>query len=196
MTGKVNQDSDWLERYQDHLAKKSILELGCGDGKDTRVLQQYASSVIAADLNPEPNPYPLKVKLNHANPLPFPPKTFEVAVASLCLHYFNWQKTQAVFNDVSRILKKDGLFICRLNSNQDAHYGAGSAEEIEPGLFHVEGQLKRFFNEEDVHRVMDPCFDILTLEHKTIDRYRLPKSVFEVTAIKKEIKIAITREPS
>lgn len=161
---------------------KNILELGCGDGQDSRVLQQYAGSLISADLSPEMNNHPLKVKLNHGNPLPFRDHSFDVVVASLCFHYFHWQQTLEIFSEVARILRANSILICRLNSEQDTNYGAGSSEAIEPGLFRVDGQLKRFFSERDIEKVLDKKFWIADLKHKVIDRYQMPKAIYEFHA--------------
>lgn len=185
MSAILKSDHKWLDEWCSHLRGKRVLELGCGQGLDTSVISGQAESLVACDLNPHlaPENKAKIIKLDHSKSLPFISGEFEVVVASLCLHYFRWSDTENVLKDISRVLVKGGILICRLNSDQDFNYGATGHPEIENGLYDVNGSSKRFFSQSDVHSLFAGRWIITVLQHKTIDRYEKPKSVWELGAV-------------
>jgi len=178
-------DYKWLAKWAPYLRGKAVLELGCGQGIDTQVISSWAESLVACDLNPDTiqEKNVTTIKVDHSKALPFSGGEFDVVVASLCLHYFSWDNTQRIIKDISRVLANKGVLICRLNSDQDSNYGAIGYPEIEPGLFEVDGVLKRFFSERDVLDVFNDRWKIIEIQHKTIDRYELPKSIWEFALV-------------
>ncbi len=185
MSLHIKKDYQWLNKWRALISEKTILELGCGDGVDTQVLLESASSVIACDLNSadvERNRMAISgaqfLELNHAQPLPFENGRFDVVLASLSLHYFTWEKTQDIVAEISRVLVPEGVLICRLNSTQDVNYGASGYPEVERGLYEFEGQTKRFFRRQDVLELFGKYWSFSDLRHDVIDRYELPKSVW------------------
>ncbi len=178
-------DHKWLVKWASYLKSKKVLELGCGQGIDTQIISSWAECLVACDLNPgrsQANNV-TTIKLDHSKVLPFVGGEFDVVVASLCLHYFSWDNTQKIIKDISRLLAHDGVLICRLNSDQDTHYGATGYAEIEPGLFEVNGNPKRFFSERDVLNLFSDQWEIKDIQHKTIDRYEMPKSIWELSVV-------------
>lgn len=180
MTAK-KEDYRWLYKWAAHLNEKHVLELGCGAGLDTAELQKYAKSVVATDL--ASNESTSTVQLDHSKPLPFKDNAFDIVVASLCLHYFSWDITTSILSDISRILRAKGLLICRLNSIHDYNYGARGYPEIEPNLYLVDGEAKRFFDLKDIERLFAPRWQLVELRESSIDRYNVPKCVWEFGAI-------------
>ena len=144
-------DSRWIERWRASIEGSNVLELGCGSGSDTRHIERIAKSVICSDIR-QHKPDGTRsqfVQLDHGVFLPFSIK-FDVVVASLCLHYFRWEKTKRLIREIARVLASEGLLICRLNSAEDHNFGASGYPEIEPGLYDVGGAPKRFFHENDI----------------------------------------------
>lgn len=174
-------DNKWLDFWGPRLSGKSILELGAGEGKDSAYLRRHGCSLVASDLTPN---LELGItRLDHGKPLPFHDNTYDVVVASLTLHYFRWTQTEDIVKELGRVLKSDGLLICRVNSINDKHYGATGYPEIEKRLFNVKGQLKRFFTREDIDELFAKHWNIETIEEKQIDRYEHPKNIWEFGAI-------------
>ncbi len=176
-------DSRWIERWRASIEGSNVLELGCGSGSDTEYIEQIAKSVICSDIvqykqNSTRSQF---VQLDLGAFLPFSAK-FDVVVASLCLHYFRWEKTKSIIKEISRVLGSEGLLICRLNSVKDHNFGASGYPEIEPGLYNVGGAPKRFFHENDILKLFSNSWTLSTLEHKCIDRYEEPKWVWELGA--------------
>ncbi len=178
-------DLKWLDKWAPYLKDKKVLELGCGPGIDSNIMSAWAESLVACDLNPASSQAKnvTIIKLDHSKDLPFVAGEFDVVVASLCLHYFSWDNTHRIIKDISKVLAHDGILICRLNSNQDTHYGASGYPEIEPGLFEVNGSQKRFFSESDVLNLFSDHWEIKDIQHKTIDRYEMPKSIWEFVVV-------------
>lgn len=181
----MSKDHQWLNFWTRKLRMKSVLELGCGSGIDTTILYRLADTLVACDIEPHTEkigPQPI-TRLDHSKYLPFDSQKFDVVVASLCLHYFDWKTTKSIVENLSRVLKKKGLLICRLNSENDINFGSKGYAEIEPGLFSVKGQQKRFFSKADVEKLFLGSWTVIKLKESTIDRYEKEKTVWEFAAI-------------
>lgn len=182
----------WLDRWKDLIAQQSpspaILELGCGGGRDTRWLaEQGFGGVTATELASEALaecaravPSARLVRHDLREPLPFADATFDVVIASLCLHYFTWDKTQEIVREIRRCLAKGGLMLCRVNSTKDVNYGATGHPEIDHHYYLVDDKPKRFFDEDDVVRLFADGWERLAMREMTIHRYEKPKTVWEV----------------
>ena len=186
----------WLRRWLRRIGAPSpaapILELGCGDGRDTAYLLGKGYSVIATELTRErladcARRAPGAILLQHdlQRPLPFADRSLSVVIASLCLHYFEWEQTLAIVADIRRCLAGGGLLLCRLNSSKDVNFGASGYAEIEAGYFQVGARRKRFFDVIAVDALFDTGWKCLSAQEMSIDRYRQPKVVWEVALIKK-----------
>ena len=181
----MKSDYRWLEKWSYCLSDKVVLELGCGSGIDTNFIVRDAKLVVACDLLP-----PKKIdgvskilSLDHSKKLPFENYSFEVVVASLCLHYFKWSTTCNIISELSRVIQKEGLLLCRLNSVNDLNYGAFGHPELETRMFSVNGQSKRFFSNSDIRELFPMPWLLTGLEEKSIDRYEKEKVIWEFSAL-------------
>jgi SAM-dependent methyltransferase len=183
----------WLERWLPLLSEKSldgyVLELGCGNGRDTVDLLSAGCTVIAADLSMEnlrecasAVPRASLLRIDNGKPLPFADGSIAVIIASLSLHYFPWDVTMQISHELKRCLKEGGILIARFNSTNDFNYGAGSGEEIEPNFYGIGARTKRFFDENSM-RLFLQDWDAQFLEENIIHRYEKPKSVWETMAV-------------
>jgi len=185
----------WLDKWLPLLRQKSsngiILEMGCGNGRDTVDILGTGCKVITSDLLIE-NLAECAVSLSHAillqmdngKPLPFADHSISVIVASLSLHYFTWAVTMQIASELKRCIKTDGILLIRLNSTNDVNHGAGSGLEIEPNFYQVRSRTKRFFNETAMQTFLNG-WDIQFLEENVIHRFEKLKSVWEVMAYRK-----------
>ncbi len=92
---------------------KEVLDYGCGSGLYLKVLIKRGASVKGFDISEEMlkiarKKFPkLDLRLGSGYNIPFREK-FDLVVAPLVLHYIDdWDK---VFREVSRVLKKNGIF--------------------------------------------------------------------------------------
>ncbi len=169
-----------------HRGGLPVLELGCGEGRDTQVLLAAGYPVVALDLSAEAIEQARRRAPGaefHCQDLrqPFPVTAggTRVIVASLSLHYFAWDETLTLARRIHATLPVGGLLLCRLNSTQDHHHGASGHPALEPHYHAVHGQPKRFFDQADVQALFSKGWRTLALEEKVIHRYPQPKVVWE-----------------
>lgn len=165
----------WIERLLPDPAARAVLggwvlELGCGLGYDTRWLVQAGGQVtaldgsaVALDRLAAALPGPQYVHHRLPAPLPFPEASFDAVAAGLSLHYFPWNDTLVIINEVHRVLRPGGLVLCAVNASNDVEFGYGRGVEVEPGLFAFDGRLKRFFSEADCGSILSTGWDLLAL---------------------------------
>ena len=192
----------WIERVLVDSGMRAalagdVLELGCGLGWDTRWLVQAGGRVTALDGSTAALarlaaalPGPQYVYHRLPAPLPFPAAAFDAVAAGLSLHYFSWRDTLAVMNEVHRVLRPGGLFVCAVNASGDAEFGYGRGEEIEPGLFAFDGRRKRFFSETDCRRLLASGWELLTLLPLEEQRYGRLKRMWAAAACAKTSEVA------
>lgn len=188
----------WLERWlpliREHAGGSAVLELGCGTGVDTKTLVDAGLSVLATDISAEAIAQAMQVApaavfstqdVRHAFPVGL--ASTGVILASLSLHYFPWRDTQQIFERIAKTLMPDGLFLCRLNSTDDVHFGARGYPELEPDLFLVDGQPKRFFTREAIEKLIGSTWQVHSLEPCTTGKYGKPKALWELACTKSAV---------
>ena len=192
------KDSDnWLDRWLAKIASASkgetILELGCGEGRDTQQLCEAGLQVIGVDQSQEA----IEIAMQRNLPSSFQigdirsyltttVANYPVVIASLCLHYFSWEETLEIVENIHASLKQGGLLLVRVNSTDDANYGADGYPEIDNNYYLVNGSAKRFFDENALQAIFAAeKWHVLLREKKTIHRYEKPKVVWEVVLTKR-----------
>ena len=184
----------WLERWLpvlDAAHGRPLLDLGCGNGQDSARLAAHGHCVMAADLSRQAlracggvAPKTRRLLADIRDPLPFRDRAFVAMVASLSLHYHGAGRTGTILREVRRCLADDGLLLARFNSTHDQHYGASGYEPVEPGVYLVDGELKRFFDRAAVEDLFRDGWAIRNVEEMTITRYNKPKVVWEAVVEK------------
>ena len=183
----------WLERYLPYIesTKEPALDLGCGLGNATSFLLQHGIQTISCDFSSTAIAYirkkfPKTRALIHdmRRRLPFETGSIGVVVADLSIHYFYWNKTLEIMDEVARILAGNGLFLFRVNSMNDANYGAGEGEELERHYYSCGGSKKRFFDAKDIDMLVSEKWRKIRVAEDQMDRYGKEKHIWEV-ALKK-----------
>ena len=184
----------WLPLVQQRAGDGLVGEIGCGPGDDTATLAGAGLRVHAFDLSPDAVeatrrrvPAAMVECSDLRQPLPVAFQALPVIVASLSLHYFAWDETQAIVQRIHGALRPGGLLLCRLNSTQDHHHGATGHEPIEPGLFRVDGQSKRFFDAPAIDALFGAGWRRLSLAHFVTSKYLKPKALWEVVLERVEV---------
>ncbi len=184
----LNYDG-WLDKYLGVFPKGAkIIDLGCGSGSDTDFLLKRGFSVLSTDFSTEALkvitelvPHVKTMKVDMTTKLPFEENEFDVLIADLSLHYFEWNLTKKIVTEIKRILKSNGLFISRFNSDKDYGFGADKGIILEPGLRIVDGRTKRFFSEKEIDELFDEWNIIRKCENVT-ERYLKLKAYWEFAA--------------
>jgi len=176
----------WLERFPDlpTLTGRRALDVGCGPGIDTQVLTSWGFAVTACDVSPDAlatsgqrNPSARHVLADARTLAPLASESFDLVVASLSLHYFDFADSHRAFSSVHRVLAAGGRFVFRVNAWDDYEFGA-SANAPPWELVRYRNQTKQFFTEEMLREVLLTRFQILSLEKGSTDRYVKRKSCF------------------
>ena len=187
----------WLEKYGFDMYDENspFLDLGCGNGEDTKWLKQNNFEVVSCDFAPSSIE---RVKSINKNAFVFDMRekeswktfkdnTFSYVIADLSLHYFNEKTTNMILKEIKRILIPNGKLIARVNAVNDTVFGAGDGIEIEPNFYRntERGIDKRFFSIEDANKFFSTLGNIETTE-KSINYLGRPKQCIEIVATKKE----------
>lgn len=139
-----------------------ILDLGAGQGQDTRFFAEQGYRVISTDISDSALELS-KMKISPAikenitvekhdltSDLPFPNESFDAVYAHLSLHYFDRDTTTKIFDEIKRVLKSGGVLAFLANSTNDPEYKNG--EEIEPDFFKIGEMSKRYLSVETARK--------------------------------------------
>lgn len=178
---------DWLNKYTKLFRKDfKFVELGCGRAYCSNYLiSEGFSDVIATDFSSEvlkmvqkENKDLQTMLFDMTGGLPFGDNSVDVVIADLCLHYFDSQMTKYIIKEISRVLKKDGYLLVRVNSTKEVQK-KNKLEKIEHN-FYFEGNIyKRYFDEEDCYYYFKD-FKVYYLQESAMDRYDNPKVLWEL----------------
>ncbi len=109
----------WNKLLKNNIRNKKVLDLGCGSGIFTKTLLKHGGKVIGIDLSKELIEIAKKeipkteFYVGDMQKLPFKSGKFDIVASNLVLHYLkNWN---FVFKEVSRVLKKKGIFLFYTN---------------------------------------------------------------------------------
>ena len=170
----ADDDLDWGGRWTapflDPLreaAARTVLELGCGTGNDAARLAHHGYTVTAVDLSAEAI---AAARSRHGNladfhvadmakPLPFADRSFDAVMSNVALHMFPDAETRAVFTEIGRVVRPNGLFLFHVNALEDRPLRARAlpvVREPEPN-FVVErsGQTMHFFSDHYLRDLLD-----------------------------------------
>lgn len=184
----------WLERWLPllgrHAADRPVLELGCGTGRDTALLLRAGLRVVALDRSLASLAVARVaargarfVRRDLREPWPQADGGYGAVIASLSLHYFDWATTERLVARVQAALGARGVFVCRLNSTRDEHFGAHGHPLIERNYYNVNGTPKRFFDRADIDRLFARDWRIVSVQESSIARYHAPKAAWELVLL-------------
>ena len=145
----------------------NLLELGCGDGRDTKFFIENNFNVSTVDIASK-SVEEIKTKFQgnvnascqDIRELSFEDNSFDVIYAHLSLHYFTDGETVKIFDKIYSLLRKDGMFFVKCKSTSDPLYGVG--EKIAEDTF-FKGHIRHFFSLDYLKAKLSK-FDIIELE--------------------------------
>ena len=158
------------------LKRGRLLELGAGQGQDSRYFTRLGFEVLATDfsskalslLKEKSKGGKLKIEtqiVDLRERLPFQDCSFDIVYSHLALHFFDYNTTQTLFKEIARILKKGGIFATLLNTIDDPQ--VKEFEKIEEDYYQEPGKiLKRYFSPESLRQFVDKKFSFLILDAK------------------------------
>lgn len=187
----VNDFAPCLEEFFDHLSPcrgRTVLDLGCGNGRNIPRLVEAGMVVHAIDNNSvalhtarmRVAPYrdalpPKRMDMCH---LDYPDAFFDAVVAISVLNHGTRAEVDRAFTEVQRVLKPRGLFLVTMISTTHRTYGKG--EEIDADTFILDegvdaGVPHRFFD-------LD-AFAVFLVAHQFVIRTVRPAGIREIGGV-------------
>ncbi len=130
---------------------KSILDLGCGGGRDSVFFAKKGFQVTALDVFTD-NFQQERLKKTgiiffkkDIKDIKFKLGSFDVVYAHLSLHYFDDKTTDKIFNNLHKIVKPGGYIFIKCKSTSDPYFGKG--KKIEENYYDFEHK-RHFFTKE------------------------------------------------
>lgn len=179
------------ELNKDLAPRSTVLELGCGEGRDAISLAESGHHVVACDFSGTAlGQFAADAERLHveqrrldlaALPYPFADGSFDAVYARLSLHYFPAAATRAIFAEIARVLRPSGVFLGLFNSHLDAENGTGTRiedryHELGPGC------RKRFFTAEEAADLLGPAFDKIESGYVEAGQERPEKQLVRIHA--------------
>ena len=163
---------------------KTLLDLGCGDGRDSVYFFDKGLKVTAVDFSVS-GIKKLKEKNSNINcvlgdirKIKLKENSFDIIYAHLSLHYFDDKTTNNVFAKLHNALKKKGLIFIKCKSVDDDLFGQG--QKVAENMY-KKGHIRHFFSKEYMMEKLKN-FKIIKIS-KTSSVYHNYKSAFiEATA--------------
>src|SRR3989338_5723041 len=121
-------------------SSKTLLDLGCGDGRDSIFFAKSGYEVTAVDVSPaalqilqkkmqEEKITNIKIIEQNIPNLQFLESSFDIIYAHLSLHYFLDEQTEQIFKMLHKMLKRGGFLFIKCKSTEDGEYGKGNEVE-------------------------------------------------------------------
>jgi SAM-dependent methyltransferase len=170
---------------------KKLLELGCGQGRDTiffasNDLDVHAldSSIIAVEnLHKKLREKNISIDLKHFDArqgIPFSNNFFDAIYAHMFFNMrFTDEELKFLFIESNRVLKNNGILYFSVRSDKDAQYDTGKKLDI--NIYEINGFQIRFFTKSQIRFFLSDQFEIKNV----IEDYEEPASLYLVFSYKK-----------
>jgi SAM-dependent methyltransferase len=177
------------EEFVKHKVQK-VLELGCGQGRDSlffasKGLEVYAidsSKVAIKNLRIKAKGLNLDIKLKDidaVNGLPFLNNHFDAVSSHMFYNMgFTNDELKFLFSESKRVLKNKGLLSFSVRNDKDVIYKKGT--KITENVYDINGFKIRFFTKQDIKFFMKDKFEIITI----IEDYEEPANLYVVICYK------------
>lgn len=162
---------------------KILLDLGCGDGRDSLYFARKGLKVTSVDFSESgiealrqasiKSRLPINAICCDIKDVSFENDSFDIIYAHLSLHYFDDKTTTQIFDKLYKILKNNGLIFIKCKSTEDALFGKG--EKVGENMF-IEKHLRHFFDKNYMIEKLKK-FKIIRVR-KTSSTYHTYKSSF------------------
>jgi SAM-dependent methyltransferase len=165
---------------------KTLLDLGCGSGRDSIYFFNKGLKVTALDSSKtginklRSQNGKINALLEDIRNIKFKENSFDVIYAHLSLHYFDDETTKKIFDNLYRNLKRGGFIFARCKSTEDLLFGQG--EKIEENMYKKE-HVRHFFTKEYMAEKLRK-FEIVRIRKMSFTRAENKSSFIEAVATK------------
>ncbi len=183
--------------YNDYMKEKNhvkkIVELGCGQGRDTLFFASKRIDVTALDFSS----IAIKGLVKHAKEMklldkihasifdprnkriPFSKDEFDAVYSHMFFNMrFTCEQLKFMFQEIRRILKNDGFNFFSVRNHDDKSYGQG--KQIDNEIYDINGFQIRFYTKQHVKTLVKEGFEILDIK----EIYEEPVTLYLVSTRK------------
>ena len=181
-------DNLWVTKHQqliDALEKGTVLDLGCGIGQYTDYWLANGFDVISTDISvvalkelKARTPNAKTLQLDMSESMPFDDAAFDIVFANLSIHFFDSETTQKLTNEISRVLKPNGLFIGSVNSSKAYEFVKDRAQILDENYYLIGERYIRLFDRQSFDLFFHD-FRMISLEETHITRFKGDKDMWE-----------------
>ena len=177
--------------YFNEYGVKSILELGCGQGRDTIFFASNgfdvnaidASKVAIENINQKIRQKNISLDLRHfkaKGTLPYDSSYFDAVYSHMFYNMrFTDEELEFLFKESNRVLKNNSLLYFSVRSDKDVLYNKG--KKIDNNIYEVNGFQIRFFTKRQIQSFLENYFEIKNIE----ESYEEPVNLYFVFCRKK-----------
>ena len=152
----------------------NILELGCGQGRDSLFFANFGHNVIATDISEnainsvkkiknEQNIGNLELHLHDSlNPFNFTDLKFELIYSNLALQFFNLKQLSGILSNIKKIMKPNSFFLFSTKKSGDKYFNFGN--KLSENSFEYNGITRFFFNKSELENILKNHFTIISFE--------------------------------
>ena len=152
----------------------NILELGCGQGRDSLFFANFGHNVIATDISEnainsvkkiknEKNIENLELHLHDTlNPFNFTDLKFELIYSNLALQFFNLKQLSGILSNIKKIMKPNSFFLFSTKKSGDKYFNFGN--KLSENSFEYNGITRFFFNKSELENILKNHFTIISFE--------------------------------
>jgi SAM-dependent methyltransferase len=189
-----------LSCYNEYMKKKSharkILELGCGQGRDTLFFASKGIDVTALDFSN----IAIEGLLKHAKernllnniyatifdprnkPIAFNNNEFDAVYSHMFFNmHFKWKQMKFMFQEIRRVLRGNGFNFFSVRNHNDKSFGKGKKIDNNDDVYDLNGFQIRFFTKQHVKTIVKgEGFEILDIR----EEYEEPVTLYLVSTRK------------
>ena len=178
------------EKFVNHKVQK-VLELGCGQGRDSLFFASKGLDVTAIDssevaienLRIKAKEMNIGIKLKNSSALEglsYPDNYFDAVYSHMFYNMgFTDNELKCLFNESNRVLKNKGLLSFSVRSDKDIMYKKGT--KVMENIYNINSFHLRFFTKQDIEYFIKDNFKI----QNVIEDYEEPASLYFVICYKK-----------
>lgn len=174
---------------------RTILELGCGHGRDTLLFAREGFEVTALDYSGTAlgilverareiggAPHVSTRAFDVRQALPFPDDSFDACYSHmlLCME-LSTEELKFLVGEICRVLRPAGLALYSVRNTDDKHYRTGIHKSED--MYKIAGFVVHFFSEEKI-RSLSRGYEVLGIDR--MQEGSLPRDLFAVTLRKKK----------
>ena len=192
----IPKNTEWIEKYSKYFNTKkncTVVDLGCGKGVNSIYLKEQGFDVIACDFSPvaiksinETHPSIQTRCFDMIKTFPNDIKNAGIVLASLSTHYFSFDNTVKLYNNIQNMLEPTGYFIFRVNSKKEFENNNKdfATDMIEKDYYILsDGSTKRYFDIDSISTFLKG-FSIIKINESTSGYHGKEKHFIEGVAQK------------